>query len=126
MDNVKKCNFILHKSKEKIHTMQTIGKQQQPFQFSYPLKYKVVRDLKIVTEQVGDLVVEGQGYFNPAASPIDVFDRYSVDIEFVKWNGTDIRPVLEVMGNLEDIEEAAIRYFAGMLEGRSGNLRQAA
>lgn len=103
--------------------MQTIRKQQQSFQFYYPLKYKVVRDLKIVTEQVGDLEVEGVGYFNPSASPIDVFDRYAVDIEAVKWNGSDIKPVLEVMGNIEDIEEAAIRYFASMLEG---GMRQAA
>lgn len=104
--------------------MQTIRKQQQSFQFYYPLKFKTVRDLKIVTEQVGDLKVEGVGYFNPSASPIDVFDRYAVDIEAVKWNGSDIKPVLEVMGNLEDIEEAAIRYFASMLE--EGGLRHAA
>lgn len=105
--------------------MQPVRKQTMPFQFHYPLKYKVVRDLKIVTEQVGDLVVEGVGYFNPSASPIDVFDRYAVDLDQVKWNGTDIRPVLEVMGNLEDIEEAAIRYFASMLEN-SSDLRAAA
>ena len=104
--------------------MHPVRKQQMPFQFHYPLKYKVVRDLKIVTEQVGDLVVEAVGYFNPSASPIDVFDRYAVDLELVKWNGTDIRPVLEVMGNLEDIEEAAIRYFASLLE--SSDLKQAA
>ena len=100
-----------------------IRKQKKEFQFIYPLKHKVVRDLKIVTEHIGDLVVEGTGYFNPLASPIDVFDRYSVDIDFVRWNGTDIKPVLEVMGNIEDIEEAAIRYFASVLEN---NLRNAA
>src|SRR4030095_1048381 len=96
---------------------------QKDFIFTYPLKHKVVRDLKIVTEHIGDLVVEGVGYFNPAASPIDVFDRYSVDIDFITWNGTDIKPVLEVMGNLEEIEEASIRYFAHVLES---NLRSAA
>jgi hypothetical protein len=105
--------------------MQPVRKQTIPFQFRYPLKHKLVRDLKIVTEHVGDLVVEATGYFNAAASPIDVFDRYAVDLELVQWNGTDIKPVLEVMGNLEDIEEAAIRHFAGMLEGRS-DLRAAA
>lgn len=89
---------------------------KQDFTFHYPLKHKIVRDLKIVTEHVGDLVIEGTGFFNPSASPIDVFDRYSVDIDFIKWNGTDIRPVLEVTGNLEEIEEAAIRYFANVLE----------
>ena len=95
------------------------------FRFHFPLKHKVVRDLKIVTEQIGNLEIEGVGYFNPSASRLDIFDRYSVDIDFVKWNGTDIKPVLEVMGNLEDIEEAAIRYFASMLEN-SGDLRAAA
>jgi hypothetical protein len=63
------------------------------------------------------------GYFNPSASPIDVFDRYSVDIDFVKWNGTDIKAVLDVMGNMEEIEEASIRYFAQVLENK---LRHAA
>lgn len=91
-------------------------KLKKEFVFHYPLKHKVVKDLKIVTEHVGDLVIEGIGYFDPSASPIDVFDRYSVDIEFVKWNGTDIKPVLEVTGTLEEVEEAAIRYFANQLE----------
>jgi|GEM_PF-919765 len=100
-----------------------MSKIKQAFVFHYPLKHKVVRDLKIVTEHVGDLVVEGIGYFNPSASPIDVFDRYSVDIEFVKWNGTDIKPVLEVTGNMDEMEEAAIRHFANLLEN---NLKKAA
>ena len=96
---------------------------RQSFTFHYPLKHKIVRDLKIVTEHVGDLVIEGVGYFDPSASPIDVFDRYSVDIDFVKWNGTDIKPVLEVTGNLEEVEEAAIRHFANVLESE---IKQAA
>ena len=98
-------------------------KTKKEFRFIYPLKHKVGKDLKIVTEHIGDLVVEGVGYFNPLASPIDVFDRYSVDIDYVKWNGTDIKPVLEVMGNMEEVEEASIRYFAQMLDT---NLKNAA
>ena len=96
---------------------------KKELRFIYPLKHKVVRDLKIVTEHIGDLIVEGLGYFNPSASPIDVFERYNVDIDFVKWNGTDIKPVLEVMGNMDEIEEAAVRHFAQMLEN---SLRNAA
>lgn len=104
--------------------MQTmIRKFKSAFQFTYPLKHKVVRNLKIVTEHVGDLVVEGSGYFNPAASKLDINERYAVDIDFIKWNGSDIKPVLEVTGNLEDIEEAAVRYFANLLEN---NLEKAA
>ena len=88
------------------------------FTFHYPLKHKVVRDLKIVTEHVGELVVEGVGYLNPSASVLDVFDRYSVDIDYVKWNGTDIRPVLEVTGAMDEIIEASIRYIAGEFQNR--------
>ena len=89
------------------------------FTFHYPLRHKVVRDLKIVTEHVGDLVVEGTGYFDPSASVLDIFERYSVDIDFVKWNDTDIKPVLEVTGAMDDVVEASIRYFAIEFENSS-------
>ena len=82
------------------------------FSFHFPLRQKVVRDLRIVTEHVGELEVEGIGYVDPAASILDIFDRYTVDIEFVKWNGTDIRAVLEVTGGMDEIQEAAVRHFA--------------
>lgn len=86
------------------------------FSFHYPLKQKVVRDLKIITEHVGDLEVEGVGYFDPSASTLDIFDRYTVDIDFVKWNGADIKPVLEVTGGIEEIQEAAVRFFASTIK----------
>lgn len=88
------------------------------FKFHYPLKNKVVRDLKIVTDHVGDLEIEGVGYFDPSASMLDIFDRYSVDIDFVKWNGADIRPVLEITGGMDEIIEASVRYFANEFENR--------
>ncbi|GAA4748834.1 hypothetical protein [Flavisolibacter ginsenosidimutans] len=90
------------------------------FRFPFPLKHKVVRDLKIVTEHVGDLEVQGIGYFNPSASQLDIFDRYSVDIDFVRWNGADIKPVLEVTGAMDEIQEAAVRYFAHEFETGMG------
>ena len=86
------------------------------FRFPFPLRHKLVRDLRIVTEQVGELEVEGIGYFDPLASVLDIFDRFTVDIEYVKWKGTDIRPVLEVTGGMEEITEAAVRYFAHHFE----------
>lgn len=95
-------------------------KTKRSFVFHYPLKQKVVRNLKIVTEHVGDLEVEGVGYFNPSASVLDIFDRYSVDIDFVRWNGTDIKPVLEVTGAMDEIIEAAIRFFAHEFENSVG------
>jgi hypothetical protein len=90
------------------------------FRFTFPLKHKVVRDLKIVTEHIGDLEVEGVGYFNPTASRLDIFDRYAVDIDFIKWNGADIKPVLEITGGIEEIIEASIRYFAHDFENKLG------
>ena len=90
------------------------------FRFYFPLKHKVVRDLKIVTEHVGDLEIEGVGYFDPSASRLDIFDRYSVDIDFVRWNGTDIKPVLEITGGMDDIIEATVRYFASDFENSIG------
>ncbi len=87
-------------------------KTSKTFHFSYPLRHKVVRDLRVVTEEVGQLEVEGRGYFHPSASVLDIYDRYTVDIDFVRWNGTDIRPVLEVTGGLDEIQEAAVRHFA--------------
>jgi hypothetical protein len=91
-------------------------KQSKPFSFSYPLKHKVVRDLKIVTETVGELIVEGVGYFDPNCSRLDPFERFKVDIDFVKWNGGDCKPVLEVMGGMDDIREAAVMHVAGLFE----------
>ena len=76
----------------------------------------MVRDLKLVTEHIGDLQVEGVGYFDPAASTLDIFERYHVDIDFVRWNGQDIRSVLEVTGGMDEITEAAIRQFAAQNE----------
>ena len=89
------------------------------FTFHYPLKHKVVRDLKIVTEHVGDLVVEGIGYFDPSASVLDIFERYAVDVDFVKWKDTDIKPVLEVTGAMDEVVEASIRFFANEFENSS-------
>lgn len=90
------------------------------FRFSFPLKQKKVQNLAIVTEHVGDLQVEGVGYINYAASRLDIFDRYSVDIDFVKWNNTDIKPVLEVTGGMEEIIEASIRFVAAEFENGMG------
>jgi len=91
-------------------------KSSKEFIFYYPLRQKIVRDLKIIMEHIGDLEVTGTGYFNPSASALDIFDRYAVDVDFVKWNGTDIRPVLDLTGMMEEITEAAIRFFAEEFE----------
>jgi hypothetical protein len=90
----------------------SLRKLSQEFIISYPLQHKVVRDLKIVTETVGELTLKGTAYFNPSAPVLDLFERYAVDIDFVEWNGQDIKAVLLVTGALEDIEEYATRKAA--------------
>ncbi|MEJ7913231.1 MAG: hypothetical protein WKF70_08760 [Chitinophagaceae bacterium] len=86
------------------------------FTFFYPLKHKIVRDLRIVTEHIGDLVVEGQGHITSGALSLHPADRVAIDIDFIRWNGTDIKPVLELTGQLTDVEEAALRYVADLLK----------
>jgi hypothetical protein len=87
------------------------------FDFSFPLQHKIVRNLKIVNEHVGDLQIEGSASVNPSVSILSHLDeRYSVDIDFVKWNGTDIKPVLELTGLMEDIQEAALRHCIALFQ----------
>ena len=87
------------------------------FDFQFPLNHKIVRNLKIVNEHIGDLQVEGSASLNASVSVLSHLDeRYNVDIDFVKWNGTDIKPVLELTGLMEDIQEAALRYCASIFQ----------
>lgn len=95
-------------------------RQRKEFIFHYPLRQKLVRNLQLVTELVGELEIEGVGYFHPSASVLDIFERYTVDIDFVKWKGTDIKPVLEVTGFMDELSEAAVRHFAYEMENRVG------
>lgn len=87
------------------------------FDFHFPLNHKIVRNLKIVNEHVGDLQVEGSASLNASVSVLSHLDeRYSVDIDFVKWNGTDIKPVLELTGLMDDIQEAALRHCVSLFQ----------
>lgn len=87
------------------------------FEFSFPLNHKIVRNLKIVNEHIGDLQVEGSASLDPSVGILSHLDeRYTVDIDFVKWNGTDIKPVLELTGLMDDIQEAALRYSVSLFQ----------
>lgn len=90
-----------------------IHKKEQAFQFSFPLSNRVVRNCRIITEHVGDLVIEGVGYFNQNVSPLDPEEsRYGADIDFIRWNGVDIKPVLETSCEVlyADILDAATQH----------------
>ena len=92
-------------------------KVKKEFCFRYPLNQKVVRNLRIVNEHIGDLEVEGSVVFNPSVSILShLEERYSMDIDFIKWNGTDIKPVLELTGLMDEIGEAALRHCAGLFD----------
>ncbi len=112
VDKVKFNNFMLHKSREKLsQNMSTID-----FTHTYPLRQKMVRDLKVVIQPVGDLEVDATGQVLSPAPSLDIFDRYAVEIRAVRWKGTDILPVLEVAGMMETIIEASVRQFADLME----------
>lgn len=90
-------------------------KQSKAFEFAFPLNQKVVRNLRIVTEHVGDLVISGMAYMDPYESVLSD-DRYDVDIDFIKWNGTDIKDVLEVIGDMNELATAALLHAAYVFE----------
>lgn len=99
-------------------------KLSKRFEFQFPLTHKIVRNLRIVNEHVGNLAVEGVVCFDPSVSVLShLEERYVLDIDFVKWNGTDIKPVLELTSLMDDIHEATLRYCAGLFEE---NLQKAA
>ena len=120
-------NFKLHKSKQFIHIIKRLlvmKKLQKEFGFSFPLSHKIVRNLRIVKEHIGDLAVEGSVTFHPSVGRLtSLEDRYEVEIDFIKWNGTDIKPVLELTGLMDEVQEAAMRYCVSLVEE---NIRKAA
>lgn len=90
--------------------MQTYKKN---FDFKFPLNHKVVRNLKIVNEHVGNLTVQGSASKNANESRLSS-ERFTIDIDFVKWNGTDIKPVLEMTALMDDIHDATEKYVAAL------------
>lgn len=91
-------------------------KKEKFFSFTYPLKQKVVRDLKIVTEHVADLIVSGVAYENLHFPKSEPYDRWTADIDYVKYQGVDIRPIMEVTGGMEEIYDAAEKHAATLFE----------
>lgn len=85
------------------------------FSFLFPITQKVVRNLRIVHEHVGNLLVEGSASrFKNACKTDPLDEQYKVEIDFIKWEGTDIKPVLEVTELYQDIWEAAYQHASGL------------
>ena len=83
--------------------------QRKNFSFKFPVKQKIVRDLRIVIDHVGDLVISGTAYFNPQASLLEMDERFGVDIDFATWNGMDVKNLLDAMGCFDEVNDAALR-----------------
>ena len=113
-------NFKLHKFKEFIHIIKRLlvmKKLQKEFGFSFPLSHKIVRNLRIVKEHIGDLEVEGSVSFNPSVGRLTrLEDRYEVEIDYIRWQGTDIKPVLELTGLMDEVQDAALRFCVSLVE----------
>lgn len=96
-------------------------KLQKEFEFNYPLTQKAVRDLKIVTEHVGDLNISGVAYMYPNESVISG-RRYDYDIDHIKWNGTDVKSLLEAIGDTNEICEATLAHAAYVFNNKDENV----
>jgi hypothetical protein len=86
---------------------------QKSFQFSFPLSHTIVKDLKIQREHIGSLEVEGFYSLNKNESVLSD-ERFTIDIDFVRWRGKDIKPVLELTSLMDDVQEAAIKHISNL------------
>jgi hypothetical protein len=93
-------------------------KIRKEFTFNFPLKHNVVRNLKVVTETICLLEVECVGYYDPTVSKLNIHDRYSVDIDFIRYEGKDIKPILDVTELMDDIEQAALLELASITSSK--------
>jgi hypothetical protein len=87
--------------------------QSKPFRFTHTFSQKVVRDLKIVEEYL-DVEVSGSGKMHKNFSCLEIDERFSADIDFVIWKGKDVKELIEFMGCLEEVQEAALRAVANL------------
>lgn len=91
-----------------------MAKISRYFQFNFPLNKRIVKDLRLLTLHVGDLQVFGKAYYDQSIPYFSTDEsRYSVEIESLKWNGTEVLDLFQVTQLdtiLADIEEAAIQH----------------
>lgn len=85
--------------------------QQQDFSFDFPLIERGWKKGRVTTTHVGTLNISGIAYKDTRISILES-GRYTADIDFVMFNGTDIKPVLFAMDKMEEIEQAAEQHAA--------------
>lgn len=89
-----------------------MNKHSAHFQFTHNLYQSTVRDLRIVKEKIGEIIVSGTAYLDDRHPVTQPFLRYSADIDFCYYNGTDVKPLLVWAGEMDTIEEEAVRKAA--------------
>jgi hypothetical protein len=94
-------------------------KKRIDFVTAFPLKQKVVRDLKIITDHLSDIKISGVAYFNPHASKLLLDERYAVDIENIEGNILD---VLNCGVSIEEIYDYCYRYAATLFENEESKV----
>jgi hypothetical protein len=84
------------------------------FTTPFPLNYT---DSKGKEQNIGDVLVEYVGEFDPNCSKIER-GRYGVDIDFVRFEGTDIKAFINAFAEnlMDDIIEHALRDFRERVE----------
>lgn len=90
------------------------------FQLQYPLKRKRVGNRgqgpEIISDLLCDFSVMVRGTFNPDAHPLDISDRYKVELDGIFYKGEEISAVVDYFDGRGEIEDAALRAFAKIIE----------
>ncbi|OLY92471.1 hypothetical protein SAMN05444008_102414 [Cnuella takakiae] len=89
---------------------------ERTFRFDFLMNESTVSDLKRVTITHGILDVHCTGKFAPEVSPLDPEARYQVDISIAYLACCNIMPMLDWSGMRVDVEDAARRHFANLIE----------
>jgi hypothetical protein len=80
----------------------------QPFSLQFPLTHKVVRNLRIVTEKVGTLLIKGTRCYSPYTND------YAVSIDAIYYEGVNVLPLIQLVNMYEEIEEWCYRQMTDL------------
>ncbi len=97
------------------------------FAFYYPIttqKVDITRKNGIRYDHVTDLLITGIGnVIEGSGDLLPIKDRYSIHIDMIKYEGTDIYPIQEVLDSIENIESACFHHVHRMFVQYESNYR---